>query len=328
MKSQYQSQNQSLNQSLNQRPNPSSSQSPNPSPNQSKNQSPKRGSNQNLSHSSNQGLNPSTNPNTTQAQKQPVGRSGHKNAPMGSNLHKLAAVAQIKWLCISRNTMIMLGPVIVIAMVYGCKILYGINSEGTIVPFLTGFLLNLGITMNICSEGFIMVGTSIAEEKENHTLRVLMTSSVTGMQYFIGSILIPFVMLMAVNYIVLFISGISLEVVPWLSFFLVSMVASLTSCVLGMIVGICARNQMNANLIAYPFLMVFMMVPVFGSMSEGLHRISGFLFTGVMTGMTECLADGERYVMSPLDIAVLFGELLISVLVFLVLYKRNGYEKD
>ena len=32
--------------------------------------------------------------------------------------------------------------------------------------------------------------------------------------------------------------------------------------------------------------------------------------------------------MSPLDIAVLFGELLISVLVFLVLYKRNGYEKD
>ena len=276
----------------------------------------------------NQSPNPNPNQNLTQTQVQPVGRNGHKNAPLGTNLHKLAAVAQIKWLCISRNTMIMLGPIIVIAMVYGCKILYGINSEGTIVPFLTGFLLNLGITMNICSEGFIMVGTSIAEEKENHTLRVLMTSSVTGIQYFIGSILIPFVMLMAVNYIVLFISGISLEVVPWLSFFLVSMVASLTSCVLGMIVGICARNQMNANLIAYPFLMVFMMVPVFGSMSEGLHRISGFLFTGVMTGMTECLADGERYVMSPLDIAVLFGELLISVLIFLMLYKRNGYEKD
>ena len=75
-------------------------------------------------------------------------------------------------------------------------------------------------------------------------------------------------------------------------------------------------------------MMVFMMVPIFGNMSEALHKISGFLFTGVMTGMTECLAAGETYVMSPLDIAVLFGELLISVLVFLVLYKRNGYEKD
>ena len=249
-------------------------------------------------------------------------------ARRGAGLHKLAAVTQIKWLCISRNTMIMMGPLIVIGMVYACKILYGVRSEGTLVPFLTGMLLNIGISMNICAEGFIMVGTSIAEEKENHTLRALMTSSITGVQYFFGSILIPFVMLMAVNYIVLFISGISLEIVPWIPFFLVSAVASLTSCVLGMIVGICAKNQMNANLIAYPFLMVFMMVPIFGNMSEALHKISGFLFTGVMTGMTECLAAGETYVMSPLDIAVLFGELLISVLVFLVLYKRNGYEKD
>ena len=250
------------------------------------------------------------------------------SAGRGGSLHKLAAVTQIKWLCISRNTMIMIGPLIVIGMVYVCKILYGIRSEGTLVPFLTGMLLNIGISMNICAEGFIMVGTSIAEEKENHTLRALMTSSITGVQYFFGSILIPFVMLMAVNYIVLFISGIPMDIVPWIPFFFVSMVVSLTSCVLGMIVGICAKNQMNANLISYPFLMVFMMVPIFGNMSEALHKISGFLFTGVMTGMTECLAAGETYVMSPLDMAVLFGELLISVLVFLVLYKRNGYEKD
>lgn len=244
------------------------------------------------------------------------------------NMHKLAAVARIKWLCISGNIMIMLGPVMVIGMVAVCKFLYGMNSGGKLVPVLAGYLLNLGITMNICAEGFIMVGTSIAEEKEKHTLRVLMTSSVTGMQYFIGSIIYPFIMLMAVNYIVLFMSGISLEIVPVFTFFIVSVVVSLTSCVLGMIVGICAKNQMNANLISYPFVLIFMMIPVFGSMSEGLHRISGFLFTGVMTGMTERLAAGERYVMSPLDGTVLFGELIICILVFLTLYKRNGYERD
>ena len=244
------------------------------------------------------------------------------------NMHKLAAVAQIKWLCISRNTMIMIGPFMVIAMVEVCKILYGSKSGGELAPYLTGFLLNLGISMNICCEGFVMVGTAIAEEKEKHTLRVLMTSSITGMQYFIGSIIIPFLMLMAVNYIVLFISGIPFEMIPALPFFLVSVIASLTSCVLGMIVGICAKNQMNASLIATPFMMVLMLVPVFGNLSEGLHKISGFLFTGVMTGMTECLANGEKYVMTSVDAAVLFGELIISILVFLVLYKRNGYEKD
>ena len=95
-----------------------------------------------------------------------------------------------------------------------------------------------------------------------------------------------------------------------------------------MIVGICAKDQMNASLIVTPFMMIFMLVPVFGNLSEGLHKISGFLFTGVMTGMTECLANGEKYVMTSVDAAVLFGELIISILVFLVLYKRNGYEKD
>ena len=81
------------------------------------------------------------------------------------NMHKLAAVAQIKWLCISRNTMIMMGPVMVIAMVEGCKILYGIKSGGGLAPYITGFLMKLGNSMNICCEGFVIVGTTIEKEK-------------------------------------------------------------------------------------------------------------------------------------------------------------------
>ncbi|MCI8638513.1 MAG: ABC transporter permease [Coprococcus sp.] len=245
------------------------------------------------------------------------------------NMHKLAAVAQMKWLSINGNMTIAMGPLMVVAMVWGFKILYrGFTSDGALTPFLISVLLNLGLTMNICSEGFIMVGTGIAEEKEKHTLRVLMTSSITGLQYFVGSILFPFLFLMAINYAVLLICGVPLTGASLFTFTLISIVASLTSCVLGMIVGICAKNQMNANLIAYPLMMVFMMVPLLGNLSEGLHTLSGFLFTGILTGMTERLAYGETYTLAPIDIAVLFGELIISVLVFLILYKRNGFEKD
>ena len=244
------------------------------------------------------------------------------------NMNKLMAVAKIKWFCISRNTAVMIGPFLVLGMVLGCKILYGLRTDGELSPMLTAMLLNIGITMNICTNGFLMVGTAIAEEKEKHTLRVLMTSSVTGMQYFIGSIFYPFVLTMVMNFAVLWVSGISMEQVSVPAFFLVGMIASLISCVIGMIVGICADTQMNANLIGYPLLLVFMMIPVFGNLSDGLHRISGFLFTGVVTQMTNCFANGAEYAMEPLDIAVLFGELIISVLVFLVMYRRNGYEKD
>ena len=85
---------------------------------------------------------------------------------------------------------------------------------------------------------------------------------------------------------------------------------------------------MNANLISYPLVIVFMMIPMFGSLSEKLHHISGFLFTGVLTEMASGFAEGMLYTLKPLDIAVLIGELIISILVFLVLYRRNGYEKD
>ena len=199
------------------------------------------------------------------------------------NINKLTAVAQIKWICISRNTAIMIGPLLTVAMVWIFKILYSINSGGDLSPILVSLILSLGISLNLCMDGFLMVGTAIAEEKEKHTLRVLMTSSVTGMQYFIGSILFPFVLMNIINIVVLVISGISMSQVSVVAFLLVSAAASLISCVMGMIVGLCAKNQMNANLISYPLVIVLMMIPMFGNLSEKLHHISGFLFTGVLT---------------------------------------------
>ena len=244
------------------------------------------------------------------------------------NINKLTAVARIKWICISRNTAIMVGPVITVAMVLAYKVIYGMNTDGELSPILAGMLLSLGISMNICMDGFLMVGTAIAEEKEKHTLRVLMTSSITGVQYFIGSILFPFALTVGVNFVVLAVSGVSIGQASIVAFLLLSAAASLISCVIGMVVGICAKNQMNANLIAYPLMLVFMMVPMFGNFSEGLHKLSGFLFTGVLTEMAYGFANGEPYVAKPLDIAVLVGELVISILVFLIRYKRKGFEKD
>ena len=190
------------------------------------------------------------------------------------NINKLTAVAQIKWICISRNTAIMIGPLLTVAMVWIFKILYSINSGGDLSPILVSLILSLGISLNLCMDGFLMVGTAIAEEKEKHTLRVLMTSSVTGMQYFIGSILFPFVLMNILNIVVLVISGISMSQVSVVAFLLVSAVASLISCVMGMIAGLCAKNQMNANLISYPLVIVLMMIPMFGNLSEKLHHIS------------------------------------------------------
>ncbi len=185
-----------------------------------------------------------------------------------NNINKFAAVARIKWIGISRNTMIMLGPIMTLGIVWVCKILYGINTKGELSPGLVSMLLTIGISTNICSDGFIMVGTLIAEEKEKHTLHTLMTSSITGMQYFIGSILFPFFITMIMNLAILWISGASIPLKAMPIFFIVNAIVSIISCVIGMIVGICAKNQMNASLIASPIMMICMMIPMFGNLSS------------------------------------------------------------
>ena len=244
------------------------------------------------------------------------------------NMNKFMAVAQIKWIGITRNPVIMTGPIFTVAMVYVFKIIYGMAFDGELTPGIMSSLLNLGLTMNVCGDGFMMVGTAIAEEKEKHTLRALMTSSVTGWQYFLGSIFFPFIITVLINFAVLIISGVPMARVFIPGFFAVSVMASLISCVIGMIVGICAKNQMSASLVGTPLMMVFMMIPLFGSMSEGLHKLSGFLFTGVLSEMAGSYATEAGYTIMPLDIAVLIGGFVISVLVFLILYRKNGYEND
>ena len=57
------------------------------------------------------------------------------------NINKLTAVAQIKWICISRNTAIMIGPLLTVAMVWMVKILYSINVGGNLSPMLVSLIL-------------------------------------------------------------------------------------------------------------------------------------------------------------------------------------------
>ena len=65
------------------------------------------------------------------------------------NANKLMAVAKVKWLCISQNMTIMLGPIMVVAVTWGLKLLYSSKAGGELAPELMGFVLSLGISMNL-----------------------------------------------------------------------------------------------------------------------------------------------------------------------------------
>ncbi len=58
-----------------------------------------------------------------------------------------------------------------------------------------------------------------------------------------------------------------------------------------------------------------------------IETISNYLFTGVIMNFIEHVTMKVSLI-NPLELTVLLIELVLSVLAFLVLYKKNGFEAD
>lgn len=194
--------------------------------------------------------------------------------------------------------------------------------------FITGYLLNFGLIFNITLMGIYVTSAALAEEKEKNTLRTLMTSSVTGIEFFLGSILPITGMIMVINLLLLPVSGSTLGDINLLLYLFVTLIATLTSCIIGMIMGIFAKNQVSASTITTPVLMIFIFIPTFAGLVDSLQGISSFLFTGVISDMANAISTHTAFSLGGFQLVVLIGEILISILLFLYCYHKNGYEAD
>ena len=234
------------------------------------------------------------------------------------------AVTEMKTKALFDKNVILI-PVMVLGITVIMKLVYSAMLDGKeIPPMLLGVILNLGLTMNITMTGTVVTSTLLAQEKEKHTLRTLMTSSVSGVEFFLGSMIPPLAEIMLVNIILIPLSGISFAAINLGMYVLATLLASLTSCIL----GIFARSQMSAGTLTTPLILVFMLVPTFASIVPSIQKVSRFLYTGVIAEMASAYASGKTFHMSALHMIVLAGEILLAFLLFLLCYKKNGYEKE
>jgi len=235
----------------------------------------------------------------------------------------------MKFKAIISNKNLIMMPIFSIAITVIYRFLYtSLLKDNSSADMMMGIVLNLGLMMNIVMTGMTVTSSALAEGKEKHTLRTLMTSSVNGLEFFLGSTIPPLIMIIIVNMILPFLSGISLEVFNYPIYFLITTVASITSCVLGMVTGIYAKNQMSASTISSPIMMIFVFIPTFASLNDGIARVSRFLYTGVISEMITSYSNHQEAPLNALNVAVLFGQIIAAAILFMVVYKRNGYETD
>ena len=121
---------------------------------------------------------------------------------MRIHLRKLMAIIEVKGKAIfSKNFIIM--PIFALGFTYLIKKVYGSINDID----MSGYTLSLGVLMNVCMTGIYLVAATLAEEKEKNTLRTLMTSSVNGLEFFLGSLIPILLLMMIVNVLCVLISG-------------------------------------------------------------------------------------------------------------------------
>lgn len=241
------------------------------------------------------------------------------------SLRKVNAIFMMKTKMILNNYSILLGPLMAIGFVVLYKTIMP-KGEGDAAEFMKTYILQLGVLFNILMSGIMGMSMPLAEEKEKNTLRVLMTSSVKGIEFFIGSLLPVLILLVIVNLVLLPVSCVTDINIPL--YFVVTTAASCITMILGMIVGLVSNNQMATSFASTPLLLILMMIPLFAGMNEGMEKAAAYIYTGSLNEIIENLVSKSSTIVTVQHVAVMIVWLLISIIAFLFFYKRNGLDSE
>lgn len=227
-----------------------------------------------------------------------------------------------------KNKTFLITACMVPLLTFAMKYAYENMLDGDLPASLLTIVLNLGVLFNLNAISLMMPATMLAKDKEKNTLRTLMTSSVNAVEYVICGVFPSFLTSLLINAAVLLISGVRLSGADLALFFAATALACLTSCVIGMVIGIFSKNQMGSSNLVTLFMLVFMFIPMLSGMIDGLQAANDFLYTGIISNMITAVATSGSFALDMRSWIILGTGAVLSVLLFMFFYKRNGFEKD
>lgn len=190
---------------------------------------------------------------------------------------------------------------------------------------LEGYLVGTCINMNIATVGCMVIAMLIAEEKEKNTLRTLMLSPLTAVEFIVGKFIITGIMIMAINIFIFFM--LQLKVVYFPIFIIITLLSTICVLFIGAIVGIFSKDQMQTGTIGTPFYMVLFMVPMLSKLNNIVEDIAKVLPTYHCSEAVNVLISGQSLWAAKFNIAVLVLWVIGGFIAFNLIYKKNRMEE-
>lgn len=238
---------------------------------------------------------------------------------MNISMRKINAIFILRLQLILKNFSLLMAPLMAIGYVIAFKNFFPSN-----LPSLRALTLNMGIILNITMGG-IMFG-SFAEEKEHHTLRVLMTSSVNATEYFIGSLLPSLLILTLVSIILVPLSGTSWQQVSIINYLVITIICTIISILVGFTVGIFSHNQTSAGVLSLLPTVIFTFIPMFKGFNKTISTISDFLYSGVIAKFINQSLLKHRFTWNLFDVGLLIVWLIIFSIVLIYAYRYKHFD--
>lgn len=224
---------------------------------------------------------------------------------------------EIKDLVKNINVLIMFMFPIIFCIIYSN--LVGGNILGSQV-----LIMCVGLNLTLISS--FVIAMLIAEEKEKNTLRTLMLSAVSPLEFFTGKVLITFLTSEIINVAMFFIVGVDAKYFG--KYILITTLVVFSMIGIGAIIGLIAPNQMATGVVGTPVLMIFYMIPMFAEINKTLTKIAEFLPNYNMNLMLKRVFKGEAIgTGSTYSLAMILGWIIIAAVAFAYTYNKIGLDK-
>ena len=240
---------------------------------------------------------------------------------MNISLRKINAIFILKLQLFLGNLSLLMIPAMAIGYVVIFKNFFPANT----VAFKE-LTLNMGILLNIIMGGIIFGAYPIAEEKEHHTLGVLMTSSINATEYFIGSLLPALLILTITNIILVPLNGTSWNQVSIINYLIITVICSIISILIGFTLGLFSKNQTNAGVVSLLPAAILTLVPLFKGFSNKISHTSDFLYSGVIPRFINQSLFKHSYSWSLFEVSVLIAWFIIFSIVLFYAYRYKHFD--
>ena len=182
------------------------------------------------------------------------------------------------------------------------------------------FMLSFGFCMSTGMASMMTATSAIAEEREKHTLRTLMLANVSSGEILLSRGIVSIVAIAVINLLCYLVVGGPMESLAMAM--VIGTAGSIPFVLIGLLVGLVARDQMTAGVYSVPILIVAL-APAFGMYSEGLAQVVRFFPIGGMYELVNLLLAGDLYTTEAIvPIVVTLVWIAVTAVAFVLLFKR------